>query len=111
MNGYSARQLPDGQIIVICPDGLTWEVPPGHQPTLESAQAYALLLNEWIDSKPDPARVSPFFKPTIPIEGPGGDALLRSIDKIFAAEERLDQVIHAARGHTNHPQEVQNGTQ
>jgi hypothetical protein len=86
--GYQARAIPgqDGAV-VLAPDGLTWA---SFHPTLEAAQAHALALNEWLDAKPDPDRVAPFFAPEVPAfeltVGELGEEFERILDRLHAPE-------------------------
>lgn len=76
--GYSASHTPDGRFLVLHPDGLTWET---EHITEEDAQSYALALNEWLEDKPLPTTMRPFFNNGIP-DVISGDGLFRAIDKL-----------------------------
>lgn len=81
---YEARKLPDGRHIVLEHPTMRWIE---ERPTLEAAQAYALALNEWVDRKPDPTIVTPFF--VVP------PALLFLDLEERARPERLDEILDA----------------
>lgn len=66
-------------------------------PSEEMAAAHALALNEWLDSRPDPALLYPFVRSSVL------DELLRDGR---TSEERLHRIIDNGFGPEIHAQEL-----
>jgi hypothetical protein len=56
-------------------------------PTEESAQAYALALNQWIDQRPTPDVIQPFFVSDVRVE-PSWEGLAALLDRMLGPETR-----------------------